>query len=293
MEVLSLSKGSRGASSGDRLRSLLEPAESSEPVEGAACTIFHLQVCPKSHEKDINIPIKDSFLHTEKYPVILVSATQSATNRIPPAEIERKSRKVAKNDPIAGISRDGFCKKGLVISAFAKPDNTEEQVKPPTSAHGFISQSLDFEDTCVTRPVPHHERNRSKCTQPSIQRFLLCGMEGRGILAVLMKKTFPLHILDKADSRVIAAIKVTLNKYVKRERGKAFPEGADCWDFECRVGVNSETAQRCELAEIPAGIDAIAVAEHPEVYVEILAKPGQRHRPEAAIPAEAGKGGVE
>ena len=108
-------------------------------------------------------------------------------------------------------------------------------------------------------------------------------MEGRGVFVGLMKKTFPLRIPDKTDSRVIAGINVTLNKYVKRERRKALPEGADRWDFQCRVGATCETAQPCKLAEIPAGIEAVALAEHPEIYVEILAKPGKRHRPEIAV----------
>jgi hypothetical protein len=104
-----------------------------------------------------------------------------------------------------------------------------------------------------------------------------------------MKKTFPLHIPDKTDSRVIAALNVTLNKYVKRERGKALPEGSGRWDFRCRVGATSETAEPCQLSEIPACIEAVALAEHPQVYVEILAMPGEARSPK--IPAgEAGKG---
>jgi len=91
-----------------------------------------------------------------------------------------------------------------------------------------------------------------------------------------MKKTFPLHLPDKTDSRVIVAIQVTLNKYVKRERGKTLPIGADRWIFQCRVGANSETAQPCQVPEIPAAIAAVALAEHPEVYVEILAEPRLR-----------------
>ena len=100
-------------------------------------------------------------------------------------------------------------------------------------------------------------------------------MEGRVIFLPRMKKTFPLHIPDKTDSRVIAAIQITLNKYVKRERGKALPTGADRWNFQCRVGANPETALPCQLTEIPAGIETVALAEHPGVYVEILAEPGQ------------------
>jgi Family of unknown function (DUF6172) len=100
-----------------------------------------------------------------------------------------------------------------------------------------------------------------------------------------MKKTFPLHLPDQADSRVIEGIQVTLNKYVKRERKKALPTGADRWIFQCRVGANAETAGACQLAEIPAGIAAVALAEHPAVYVEILAEPRLR----AAAPAETEK----
>lgn len=101
-------------------------------------------------------------------------------------------------------------------------------------------------------------------------------MERRVIVAARMKKTFPFHLPDKTDSRVIAAIQVTLNKYVKRERKKALPTGADRWNFQCRVGATPETARPCSLAEIPAGIGAVASAEHPGVYVEILAEAGPR-----------------
>jgi len=113
-------------------------------------------------------------------------------------------------------------------------------------------------------------------------------MEGRVIITARMKKTFPLHLPDKTDSRVIAAIQVTLNKYVKRERGKALPTGADRWIFQCRVGANPETALPCQLVEIPAGIEAVALAEHPGVYVEILAEP----RPKIAVTEGAEKGRV-
>ena len=98
-------------------------------------------------------------------------------------------------------------------------------------------------------------------------------MEGRVIITGRMKKTFPLRLPDQTDARVIAAIQVTLNKYVKRERRKALPADADGWDFLCRVGANPETARPCQLAEIPAGIEAVALAEPPGVYVEILAQP--------------------
>ena len=113
-------------------------------------------------------------------------------------------------------------------------------------------------------------------------------MEGRVIITARMKKTFPLHLPDQTDSRVIAAIQVTLNKYVKRERRKALPTGADGWNFQCRVGANPETAQPCQLPEIPSGIEAVALAEHPGVYVDILAEP----RPKIAVREGAEQGRV-
>ena len=113
-------------------------------------------------------------------------------------------------------------------------------------------------------------------------------MEGRVIITARMKKTFPLHLPDQTDSRVITAIQVTLNKYVKRERRKALPEGAGGWNFQCRVGADPETAQPCQLAEIPAGIEAAALTAHPGVYVEILAEP----RPKAVVAEGSERAGV-
>jgi len=46
-----------------------------------------------------------SFLPVEKYPQRHVSATQSVTNKTSPTKIQPKPRKVAKNDPIAIVSR--------------------------------------------------------------------------------------------------------------------------------------------------------------------------------------------
>jgi hypothetical protein len=117
-------------------------------------------------------------------------------------------------------------------------------------------------------------------------------MEGRVIITARMKKTFPLRIPEKTGSRVIEAIQITLNKYVKRERRKALPTGADRWNFQCRVGADPETALPCELAEIPAGIQAVALGEHPGVYVEILAEARPGNRPEIAVTEGAETGGV-
>ncbi len=98
-----------------------------------------------------------------------------------------------------------------------------------------------------------------------------------------MKKTFPLHISGKEDQRVVEAIKLTLTKYVKRERRKTLPEGGDFWDFQCKVGAESDTAATTQLSDLPKAVDAIAAANGAEVYVEILASPG--HRVKTSSPA--------
>lgn len=91
-----------------------------------------------------------------------------------------------------------------------------------------------------------------------------------------MKKTFPLHVPGKEDARVVEAIKVTVAKYVKRERRKKLPEGVDFWDFSCKVGPDSETAALTHLTAVPKAIDAVALAGGTGVYVEVLALPGHR-----------------
>lgn len=99
-----------------------------------------------------------------------------------------------------------------------------------------------------------------------------------------MKKTFPLHVTGKEDVRVVEAIKVTVAKYVKRERRKVLPEGVDFWDFRCKVGLNGETAAVTHLSAVPKAIDDLALGDAVEVYVEVLACPGHRTKKPAPAP---------
>ena len=92
----------------------------------------------------------------------------------------------------------------------------------------------------------------------------------------LMKKTFPLHIPGKEDSKVVEAIKLELTKYVKRERRKTLPEGADFWDFSCKVGTDGLTATATPLPDVAKAVESVALTEAAEVYVEIMASPGHR-----------------
>ena len=91
-----------------------------------------------------------------------------------------------------------------------------------------------------------------------------------------MKKTFQLAIEGKNRDRVLDAAKHDIRKYVKRERQKPLPEGADLWDFDWRLGGIKETAADLPYAEVMAQIDALAKDGAASFYIEVVAKPGQR-----------------
>ena len=101
-----------------------------------------------------------------------------------------------------------------------------------------------------------------------------------------MRKTFQLRPEGKNPDRVLDAVKHEIRKYIKRERGHALPAGADYWDFDCRFGLAAETAEAVHLAELIGRVDGVAKEAGAQVYVEILARPGQRaaRPPEAAAP---------
>ena len=91
-----------------------------------------------------------------------------------------------------------------------------------------------------------------------------------------MRKTFPLESLSHAPARVIESIKNDIRKYLKRERRKPLPEGADFWDFECRIGPEEGAAVSLHVEEVTAAIASPAAGGAKAVYVEILAKTGHR-----------------
>lgn len=91
-----------------------------------------------------------------------------------------------------------------------------------------------------------------------------------------MKKTFSLHVEGKHPDRLLDATKHELNKYAKRERRKALPEGVDFWDFDCKFGLDADSAEALHLNDLNARLDAAAQAGAQQVYVEIVSKPGVR-----------------
>ncbi|ABG40358.1 conserved hypothetical protein [Paraglaciecola sp. T6c] len=89
-----------------------------------------------------------------------------------------------------------------------------------------------------------------------------------------MKKTFVLSHPKIKLPRLVEAIKFEVKKYLRRERKKSLPEGADYWDFDCRFGVDEANAQVIHLGSINQHIDEAEKNELASFYLEILAKPG-------------------
>ena len=99
-----------------------------------------------------------------------------------------------------------------------------------------------------------------------------------------MRKTFQLHVEGKNRDRVLEAVKHEIRKYIKRERRRDLPEGADFWDFDCRFGRTKEDAQDAHLSALTGLINEVAAEGGAQFYVEILARAAQR-KPRA--PGEA------
>lgn len=91
-----------------------------------------------------------------------------------------------------------------------------------------------------------------------------------------MKKDFKLTDPRKAPARQVDSVKHEISKYIARERRKPVKEGADFWDFDCRIGKDKESASVIHVSEINKGIDQIVFGGSESFYIEILAKPGFR-----------------
>ncbi|MDD2546879.1 MAG: DUF6172 family protein [Burkholderiaceae bacterium] len=103
-----------------------------------------------------------------------------------------------------------------------------------------------------------------------------------------MRKTFLLQVEGKHPDRVLDAVKHEIRKYIKRERRRDLPAGADFWDFDCRFGRTQEAAEGAHLSALIGLIDTVVQEGGPQFYVEILAKPGHRQaRPADADAADA------
>ncbi len=93
-----------------------------------------------------------------------------------------------------------------------------------------------------------------------------------------MKKTFKLTHPKIKVPRLVAAIKHEVGKYLRRERRKSLPEGADFWDFDCRIGVDEASSEVAHVSDINKSIDHAESKQFETFYLEILAKPGRRSK---------------
>jgi uncharacterized membrane protein len=91
-----------------------------------------------------------------------------------------------------------------------------------------------------------------------------------------MKKTFELTHPKIKVARMVESAKHEAKKYLKRERNKNLPEGADYWDFDCKIGKSEQTADVIHVTAISQEIDTLVAAELSEFYLEILVKPAVR-----------------
>lgn len=91
-----------------------------------------------------------------------------------------------------------------------------------------------------------------------------------------MKKEFKLTDPKKAPARQVDYVKHEINKYLARERRKTPKEGADYWDFDCKLGKDKDSAVVIQVSEINKAIDKVVGEEAESFYIEVLAKPGYK-----------------
>ncbi len=91
-----------------------------------------------------------------------------------------------------------------------------------------------------------------------------------------MKKIFKLTHEKIKRPRLVDAIKHEVQKYLKRERRRSLPEGADYWDFDCRFGVDEESSEVIHVSEINKSISWAESEKLDSFYLEVLVKPCSR-----------------
>jgi len=106
-------------------------------------------------------------------------------------------------------------------------------------------------------------------------------------LVLAMKRTFRLTAEGKDPARVRDKVRHEINKYVKRERRKAVPEGYFRWDMKCRMGPSDEAAGELLLKDVSAGIDQAGNDGATEVFVEITAVAVKRSPKKTAVKPES------
>lgn len=71
-----------------------------------------------------------------------------------------------------------------------------------------------------------------------------------------MRKTFNSTLKARTATAFLDAVKHEIRKYIKRERRRDLPEGADFWDFDCRFGRTKEDAAVAHLSALTGLINS-------------------------------------
>lgn len=91
-----------------------------------------------------------------------------------------------------------------------------------------------------------------------------------------MRRTYRLDLEGKNRDRLIEASKHDIRKYIRRERRKELPAGADFWDFDVRFGLEEAAAEVIFPAELIRRVDAVVAEGGNQFFVQIERKPGNR-----------------
>lgn len=84
-----------------------------------------------------------------------------------------------------------------------------------------------------------------------------------------MKKTFNLVHPKIKTPRIVDSIKHDIKKFLKKERKKNLPSGANYWSFDCKFGQSEETATSIEFATLTKNIDDFVANNIMTIYIEI------------------------
>ena len=93
-----------------------------------------------------------------------------------------------------------------------------------------------------------------------------------------MRKTFKLSHERHKPERWVEAIKHEIKKYIKRERRRDLPEGADYLDFDCRFGKDMENSEEIHLSAINEHIDWAVDEQLDAFYIEVIGRPSIRKK---------------
>jgi len=87
-----------------------------------------------------------------------------------------------------------------------------------------------------------------------------------------MKKTFSIKDDKHKPEQKLNIIKGELKKYFARERRKKMPAGFNTWIFDCKVGVDADTAVDVEEQDLKTRIDKMVELGQTDFYIEILSR---------------------